>query len=264
MTSTSLYTAATGLMAQQMRIDVIANNIANSTTNGFKRSDLAFKDLLYKDQPRVGFNSSSADTVTPTGVQVGLGVAPSGAFRIHTQGSLNVTDAPLDLAVKGRGYFVIQLPTGEEAYTRDGSFQRNQDGTIVNFNGYEVAPSITIPNDTIELNINKNGEVEVIQQNNPTPTQLGQIDMVTFVNEAGLKSIGDNLYVETEASGPALTGVPGEEGFGEIVQGSVELSNVEPVVETVNLIKAQRAFEMNSNIVKVSDEVLQTLNGMKR
>lgn len=260
----ALHTAATGLQAQQLNIDVISNNIANVTTTGFKRDRAEFQDLLYESQQRVGTNSSDAGTIVPTGIQVGLGVSAGSVYRIQEQGSLIQTTSPLDLAIRGKGFFSVELPSGELAYTRAGSFQLNADGQIVTAEGYVVSPGITIPQDAIDITVNQSGEVQVTVPNQTQPQLVGQLELVGFVNEAGLEAQGDNLLKETEASGTPIVGIAGEEGLGTILQGYLEGSNVNPVTELTTLITAQRAYELNSKIIQVSDEILQTLNQAKR
>lgn len=259
-----LQTAATGLLAQTLNIDVISNNIANLSTTGFKRERAEFQDLLYESQQRAGTNSSDTGTLVPTGIQVGLGVAPGAVYRIHEQGSFVQTGSPLDVSVQGKGFFSVELPNGDIAYTRDGSFQLNADGEIVTADGYVISPGITVPLDAIDITINKSGEVQVLTPGQPTPQTLGQFEIVDFINNAGLAAQGDNLYLETEASGPPIIGIPGEEGIGTLLQGFLEGANVDPVKELTTLITAQRAYELNSKIIQVGDELLQTLNQAKR
>lgn len=260
----TLHTAATGLQAQTLNIDVISNNIANLSTTGYKRQRAEFQDLLYQNQQRVGTNSSDAGTIVPTGIQIGLGVSAGAVYRIHEQGSLIQTSSPLDLAVRGKGFFSVELPSGDIAYTRSGSFQFDADGQIVTAEGYVVSPGITVPQDAIDITVNESGEVQVTIPNQIAPQLVGQLEIADFVNQAGLEALGDNLLRETEASGAPIIGVAGEDGLGTILQGFLEGSNVNPVTELTTLITAQRAYELNSKIIQVGDEVLQTLNQAKR
>lgn len=259
----SLSVAATGMMAQQLHVDVIANNIANMTTTGYKRRRPEFQDLLYQSQRRIGASSSQDGTIVPAGVQLGLGVKTAAVYRIHEQGNLVNTENPLDLAIQGDGFFVIQLPNGDVAYTRSGNFQLSPEGTIVTADGYTVAPGITVPADAIEIAINAEGGVSAKLQGQVAMVPLGQLQLATFVDPAGLEAIGNNLLVETEASGPALLGTAGSDGYGTIQQGFLESSNVNPVQEITALIAAQRAYEMNSKVISASDQMLQTVTQMR-
>ncbi|MDG1287093.1 MAG: flagellar basal-body rod protein FlgG [Rickettsiales bacterium] len=256
----SLNIAATGIQAQQTHVDVISHNLANMTTTGYKRQRAEFQDLIYENQRRVGTNSSDVGTIVPTGTQFGLGVKTAGVYRNHNQGTVAQTENALDVAMQGRGFFQVELPTGEFAYTRSGAMQRNQDGEIVTIDGYLISPAITIPDDATSISINATGEVEVTIDGQIEPTNLGQFDMATFINPAGLEAIGGNLYKETEASGAPVVGLAGDEGFGSILQGFLEQSNVNPVTEITQLIVAQRAYEMNTKVITASDEMLQQLN----
>ncbi len=259
----SLDIGATGMLAQQMNVDVISNNIANTTTSGFKRQRAEFHDLIYQNKMLPGMTSSDSGTTVPTGMQFGLGVGLGSIYRSHEQGTINQTGNPLDLAITGRGYFEIDLPNGDTAYTRSGTFQVNENGEIVNSQGYALQPGITIPDDALEITINNSGEVLVKQPNTTTMTNVGQIELATFINPAGLEAIGDTLFLETEASGAPITGNPAEDNFGEIRQGSLENSNVDIVEEITHLITAQRAYEMNSKVITTSDEMLQTVTQMR-
>lgn len=259
----SLDIGATGMLAQQLNVDTISNNIANMTTSGFKRQRVEFADLMYQNMTRPGTASSDADTTVPAGIQVGLGVRPVATYRIHDQGSIQITESDLDLAINGRGLFQIELPNGDTAYTRAGSFQLNQDGEIVTQQGYRLIPNITVPNDAISIEVNESGEVlanmpEQVQQQN-----LGQIQLANFVNTAGLEPIGDTMFLETEASGDPTVGNPREDNFGKIQQGMLEQSNVDVVKELTSLITAQRSYEMNSNVITTSDEMLNTVNQLR-
>jgi flagellar basal-body rod protein FlgG len=256
----SLNIAATGLMAQQLNVDVISHNLANMTTSGYKRERAEFHDLMYENLRRVGANSSDVGTIVPTGIQLGLGVKTSGVYRSHQQGTVTGTENPLDVAIQGKGFFQIELPSGDFAYTRNGAFQLSPEGEIVTNDGYIVSPAIAIPDDANGISINANGEVEVTIDGEETPQNLGQLDMVNFINPAGLEAIGDNLYKETAASGDPIVGLAGDEGFGTLLQGFLEQSNVDPVTEITSLIVAQRAYEMNTKVITASDEMMQSLN----
>ncbi len=259
----SLDTAATGMLAQQLNVEVISNNIANVNTSGYKRQRVEFNDLLYQDQRRVGANSSQEGTIVPSGVQVGLGVKPGAIYRINEQGGLNITDNPLDLAIDGEGYFQIELPNGETAYTRTGSFQLSPDGDLVTSDGFLVQPGITIPEDAVGVAINPDGEVLVDLDGQIQPQNVGQIELARFQNPAGLEALGDNLFLETAASGDPNVAVPGTPGFGAIQQGMIESSNVDIVSEITNMIEAQRAYEMNSRVIQASDEMMQSVTQLR-
>ena len=256
----SLHIAATGMQAQQTNVDVISHNLANQTTTGYKAQRAEFQDLIYQDLRRVGSNSSDAGTIVPTGVQLGLGVKTGAIYRNTEQGTVKQTEGPLDVAIQGKGYFQIELPDGDIAYTRNGAFKLSPDGEIVTMDGYIVQPAIAVPEDAIDIAINGSGEVEVTLDGQVDPANLGQLEIATFINPPGLEAIGDNLFLETAASGDPILGIAGEEGFGTVLQGYLENSNVNPVSEITNLIVAQRAYEMNSKIITASDEMLQALN----
>lgn len=259
----SLDIGATGMMAQQMNVDVISNNIANMTTTGFKRQRAAFSDLIYQTIDRPGSTSSDAGTVVPSGIQFGLGVRTGSVFRAHEQGSLQITDNELDMAITGDGFFQIEMPDGTTAYTRDGTFQVNENGEIVTVQGYRLMPGITIPQDAVSIDINLSGEVLATLQGQVASQNLGQIQLATFINPTGLASIGDNLMIETEASAAPITGNPGEDQFGNIRQGALEQSNVNVVEEITRLIAAQRSYEMNSKIITASDEMMQAVSNLR-
>ncbi len=259
----SLSIASTGMLAQQLNVEVISNNIANMNTTAFKRQRAEFQDLLYQNQRRVGAASSDQNTVVPAGVQIGLGVKTTAVYRITEQGNLVTTGNTLDMAVQGKGYFQIDLPTGEIAYTRAGSFQLSDQGKIVTADGFTVKPGVTIPKDAIDVTINANGQVLVKQAGQTTISTVGQLELATFINDAGLQSIGDNNFLRTAASGDPTTGTAGKQGFGTLLQGFLETSNVNTVQEVTNLITAQRAYEMNSKVIAASDEMLGTLNNMR-
>ncbi len=259
----SLSIAATGMMAQQLNVEVISNNLANLTTSGFKRRRAEFQDLLYQSQRRIGAASSDAGTIVPAGVQIGLGVKPGAVYPINSQGNMTATENPLDLAIQGQGYFIVERPSGELAYTRDGSFQLGPDGQIVTADGYTVSPGITVPQDAVQVTINASGQVQAKLQSQVAPVDLGQLELATFANEAGLDAVGNNLLLETPASGPATVNVPGTAGYGELQEGFLESSNVNPVQEMTALITAQRAYDLNSKVITASDEMMATVTQMR-
>ena len=256
----SLSIAATGMLAQQLNVEVISNNIANMNTTAYKRQRAEFQDLLYQNQRRVGSQAADNNAIVPTGVQLGLGVKTAAVYRITEQGNLTTTGNQLDVAVQGRGYFQVTLPDNTTAYTRAGSFQLDQNGNIVTSDGLKITGTNAIPNNATSISINQSGQVFVSQ---PGQTQLaaaGQFQLATFVNEAGLQPIGNNLFQQTQASGNPITGTAGNQGFGTTLQGFLESSNVNTVQEITSLISAQRAYEMNSKVIQASDEMLQTMN----
>ena len=255
----ALSIAATGMLAQQLNVEVISNNIANINTTGFKRQRAEFHDLLYQDLLRAGTNSSDTGTVVPSGIQIGLGVKPAAVYRITEQGNLVITDNDLDLAINGKGYFAVELPSGETGYTRSGALSRSANGDLVNASGFIVQPGITIPDNALSIAINAQGAVSVAIEGQTAPQSVGQLQLATFPNEAGLQAIGDNLFLETTASGLATLGSPGSAGFGDIQQGALETSNVNVVAEITNLITAQRAYEMNSRVIQAADEMLSSV-----
>jgi flagellar basal-body rod protein FlgG len=259
----ALRTAATGMAAQQMNVEVISNNIANMNTVGFKKQRAEFQDLLYQTLERAGAQSSDQGTVVPTGVQIGAGVKAGSTFRITTQGSMTSTGNQYDLAIQGRGFFQILMPSGETAYTRAGNFAVNDQGQLVTEDGYQVQPAITVPADATAISISKSGQVQAVTAGDPAPAVIGQIELASFVNEAGLEAIGDNLFLETGGSGPATTSVPGVVGFGTLLQGYTEASNVDAVTEISALIVAQRSYEMNSKVITSADEMLRTSSQMR-
>lgn len=254
----SLWISKTGLDAQQLSIDVISNNIANVSTNGFKRSRPVFEDLLYQTLRQPGAKSSSTTDI-PSGLQVGTGVRPVSTERIHTQGNLVQTGNGLDLAISGNGFFQIQLPDGTTGYTRDGSFQLNSQGQIVTASGYTVSPGITIPAGTQTITISRDGIVSAQVSGTAAPTQVGQLQLANFVNTGGLQSQGENLYLETASSGSPTSGNPGSSGLGVLNQGYTETSNVNVAEELVNMIVTQRSFELNSKAITTADQMLQRL-----
>lgn len=259
----SLDIAATGMLAQQRNVEVVSNNLANMNTTAFQRRRSEFHDLIYQDLRRVGTTSSDAGTIVPTGVQLGLGVKLAAVYRIHEQGNLSATDNTFDLAVQGKGFFQVTLPDGNTAYTRDGTFQLNATGQVVTHDGYTVQPGITVPANAIDVTINSSGEVLAKIEGQTALSNVGQLQISTFLNDAGLESVGDNLYKETPASGTATSSTPGSTGFGTILQGFLETSNVNAVEEISNLISAQRAYEMNSKVIQTSDEMMGTLTGLR-
>jgi flagellar basal-body rod protein FlgG len=259
----SLSIAATGMVAQQRNVEVVSNNLANMNTTAYMRRRTEFHDLLYQNLRRVGSTSSDAGTVVPSGVQMGLGVKLAAVYRIHEQGNLSATDNTFDLAVQGKGFFQVQMPNGETAYTRDGTFQLNGQGEIVTHDGFKIIPSISIPTNVVDVTINASGEILAKIEGKVAPEKKGQIQTAVFPNEAGLEAIGDNLLLETPASGSASTGAPGSTGFGSILQGFLETSNVNAVEEISNLISAQRAYEMNSKVIQTSDQMMGTLTALR-
>ena len=253
----SLWIAKTGMESQQTNIDVISNNLANVSTNGFKRSRPVFEDLVYQTLRQPGAQASQ-QTQVPSGLQLGTGARPVATERIHLQGNLQQTGNTFDMAIQGNGFFQVQLPDGTLAYTRDGAFQVNSEGTVVTANGDILQPQITIPADAIGVDIAQDGTVTVTQPGNVT-TQQGPIQLTNFINPTGLQSIGDNLYLETVSSGTPNTSNPGLNGLGTLQQGFVETSNVNVVEELINMIQAQRAYEINSRSIQASDQMLQRL-----
>lgn len=253
----SLWIAKTGMESQQTNIDVISNNLANVSTNGFKRSRPVFEDLVYQTLRQPG-SQASQQTQVPSGLQIGTGARPVATERMHIQGNLQQTGNSLDLAIQGNGFFQVQLPDGTLAYTRDGAFQVNSEGTVVTANGDILQPQITIPEDAVAISIAKDGTVTITQPGNTTTTQ-GPIQLTNFINPTGLQSIGDNLYLETVSSGTPNASNPGLNGLGTLQQGFVETSNVNVVEELINMIQAQRAYEINSRSIQASDQMLQRL-----
>ncbi len=259
----SLYTAATGMIAQQMQIDVTSNNIANVNTIGYKKQRAEFADLMYQTMEYAG-TSTSMDTVSPTGIEVGLGVRPTAISKQFTQGNFKETSNPLDMAITGQGFFQIELPDGETAYTRNGSFKLDDEGSIVNSDGYKMIPEMTIPDDATQISIGSDGTVSILQAGQTEMADIGQIELANFINPAGLHSLGDNNFIDTSASGDVIVGTPGLDGFGQTKQNFVEMSNVQLVEEMTDLITGQRAYEANSKSITTSDEMLQTINQLKR
>lgn len=258
----ALFTSATGMKAQQLTVDNTANNLANVNTTGFKKSQLGFQDLLYVTHRAAGSDSAQGLQL-PTGLQIGSGVRPSSNTKIFSQGVLENTDNKLDVAIEGDGFLQINLPNGQPRYTRDGALRLNSTGNLVSTEGFQVQPQITIPQDTLSVSIGSDGTVSVLTAGSPTTTTtLGQLTLIRFPNPTGLSSEGGNLYSETSSSGSPITGTPGNDGFGTLRQGYLERSNVEVVSELVNLILAQRAYEINSRAIKAGDEMLQTSNNI--
>ena len=262
----ALWTSATGMQAQQTNLDVISNNIANVNTVGYKKSRANFEDLIYQNLRDPGV-MSSAETRVPTGMQVGIGVKLSDIAKTFTQGSLEKTDRPLDLAIQGKGFFRIELPGGGEAYTRAGNFNVDDQGYIVTASGYRLSPNIqiTAPETLLSVSISENGNVYAVRNEGGVQTteELGQIKLYIFMNPPGLQAIGQNLYKQTDASGEPIEGNPNQDGFGKIAQGFLESSNVNIVEEMINLIVAQRAYEVNSKGVTTADEMLRTIGTLK-
>lgn len=257
----SLWIAKTGLDAQQMQMDVISNNLANVSTNGFKGSRAVFEDLLYQTLRQPGAQSSQ-QTQIPSGLQIGTGVRPVATERLMTQGTLQQTGNQLDVAIQGAGFFQVLMPDGTTAYTRDGSFQMDNQGQLVTASGFAVQPNLTIPANTLTVTIGQDGTVSVTQAGVTTPVQIGTLQLATFINPTGLQSLGGNLYQETASSGTPSTTTPGTNGSGLVSQNYVEASNVNVVEEMVNMIQTQRAYEINSKAITTSDQMLQKLTQM--
>lgn len=254
----ALWVSKTGLEAQDLALTTVSNNLANVSTTGFKKDRAVFEDLLYQIQRQPGANSSS-NTRLPSGLQLGVGVRTAGTQKVFTPGSLQMTEQPLDIAINGRGFFQVLMPDGNIGYTRDGTFHMNNEGVVVNVNGYPLEPQITVPEQTNKITISKDGIVQASEFGNPVPQEIGQIETADFINPAGLQAMGGNIFFETAASGAPQVGVPAQEGFGKVEQGALENSNVEVVEELVKMITVQRAYEMNSKVVTKADQMLQTL-----
>jgi flagellar basal-body rod protein FlgG len=259
----SMWSAASGMQAQSMNIDVIANNLANVTTTGFKRSRAEFQDLLYETMRPPGA-SSSEDTQVPTGIQIGHGTRPVAVSKNFAVGEMQMTKNELDLAIEGDGFFQITQPNGETAYSRAGAFKLDKEGRVVNPDGFLLEPAITIPTDAISVSVGMDGTVGVLQAGDAAPREVGTIQLARFVNPAGLQSIGKNLYLPTDASGEAIAGTAGTANFGTISQGYLEMSNVDVVEEMINMIATQRAYEMDSKVIQTGDSMLQMAAGLKR
>lgn len=259
----ALYIASTGMAAQERNVEVISNNIANMRTTGYKRQRVEFQDLLYQAYRRAGSSTSEQGTQAPVGIEIGSGVKTAATPRIMSQGKVTPTEKELDVAIRGEGFFAVQLPDGRTGYTRDGSFERDSAGLLVNVDGYQVQPGITIPEDANSLSISADGIVQAYIGTDSTPTQLGQLQVYRFVNKTGLESVGDNNFVETAASGSPQAGVPNTDGMGSVLQGYLESANVNPVTEIADLIAAQRAYEMNARVISGADEMLQATSQLR-
>lgn len=259
----ALYIASSGMAAQETNVEVISNNIANMRTTGYKRQRAEFQDLLYQALRRSGSTTSDQGTIAPVGIEIGSGVKTAATPRVMSQGTPTPTEKELDVAVRGEGFFIVNLPDGRTAYTRDGSFERGPDGELVNVDGYAIQPGITIPENATSVSIAADGTVEAFLDNSGTPTQLGQLQLARFVNKAGLASAGNNLFLETASSGPAQIGTPNSEGVGDLLQGYLEASNVNSVTEIADLIAAQRAYEMNARVISGADEMMQATSQLR-
>ncbi len=257
----ALWTASTGMEAQQLEISNIANNLANTNTTGYKESRVNFEDLFYQTIKSPGAYSSEY-TQVPTGIQIGLGTKVSSIEKEFTQGDLQKTSNPLDLAIQGQGFFQIQMPDGESAYTRDGTLQTNSQGQLVDANGYQVMPPITIPPNATSISISQNGTVSAVVAGQTNPVQIGTITLANFINPAGLNSIGNNLYLQTSASGVPQIGTPGQNGIGTVQQGFLEMSNVNLVGQMVSMITAQNAYTIDSKAITIANQMLQTAAGL--
>ncbi|MGN6412010.1 MAG: flagellar basal-body rod protein FlgG [Nitrobacter sp.] len=260
----ALYTAATGMAAQELNVQVISNNIANLRTTGYKKQRAAFQDLIYDHVRRVGAQASDQGTILPVGIDLGGGVKTVGTPRLMSQGTLSMTGNDLDIAIRGEGFFKIQMPDGTYQYTRDGTFQMDNQGRIVNAQGNPVQPTITIPQNSSGITINAQGQVSVTLPGSTTPTVLGQIGLTRFINKAGLQPVGDNNFTETPASGPPQDGVANIDGYGDMQQSNLEQANVEVVSEISDLIAAQRAYEMNAKVISAADQMLQSAAALFR
>ena len=256
----ALRTAATGMAAQQLNVEVISNNIANMNTVGFKKQRAEFQDLLYQTIVQAGAQSSDQGTIVPTGVQIGAGVKAGSVYRVETQGTLTATGNKLDLALSGRGWFQIMGPEGDMLYTRAGAFNTSATGQLVTLNGYQTITSIVVPTGALDVTVSESGIVSARIAGQTAPQQLGQLTLANFANEVGLEPLGGNLYRNTPASGEAVVGVPGDAGYGTLKQGYLESSNVDPVKEISDLISAQRAYEMNSKVIQAADEMAGTVS----
>jgi len=257
----ALRIGASGMMAQQRNVEVVANNLANMNTTGYQRRRSEFHDLIYKNSPRPDERGSRAGSQVPGGVQKGLGVDLMSVYRVTEQGSLKATDNTFDLAIQGRGYFQVQLPNGETGYTRDGTFQLDATGALVTQDGFQVLPGISVPVDAVDVSINAAGEVLVKQDGSDIPSNVGTIQIAIFPNEGGLRAEGNNLYTETAASGGAAAVTAGQNGSGAVLQGFVEVSNVNAVEEIAEMIRAQRAYDMNSKVIQTADQMMAPSNG---
>ncbi|WP_332716174.1 flagellar basal-body rod protein FlgG [Pelagibacterium mangrovi] len=259
----ALYIASTGMAAQERNVEVVSNNIANMRTTGFKRQRAEFQDLLYQTYRRAGASTSETGTQVPVGIEIGSGVRLSATARVMSQGNVAPTEKDLDLAIRGEGFFMVEMPDGRTAYTRDGTFERDATGMLVTVDGYQVQPGIIVPADATSVSISRDGLVEGFINGGTEPVQLGQIQMARFVNKGGLESMGDNLFLETAASGEAQVGLPGQEGMGSLLQGYLESANVNAVTEMADLISAQRAYEMNARIISGADQMMQATSQLR-
>jgi flagellar basal-body rod protein FlgG len=260
----ALHTAATGMMAQELNVQVISNNIANMRTTGYKRQRAEFQDLLYEHVNRVGTQTSSQGNILPAGIELGSGVKTVGTPRLMKQGELTQTSKDYDIAIRGEGFFKITLPDGRTSYTRDGSFELDAQGRLVTAQGNVVQPGITIPQNATSISINSQGQVSVTLPGSTTSNQVGQIELAHFINKAGLQSMGDNMYLETPASGAPQNGTPSNDGLGNLQQGYLEQANVEAVSEISDLIAAQRAYEMNAKVITAADQMLSATSNLMR
>jgi flagellar basal-body rod protein FlgG len=259
----ALSIAASGMQAQQLNVDVISHNIANMNTTSYKRQRAEFQDMLYQNIERPGATSSASGGVLPLGIQLGVGVRADAVGRVTEQGGIAATGNPYDIAINGRGYFQITMPSGQTGYTRAGNLAVNADGQMVTADGYALEPAITVPAEATAIQITRDGIVEVTLAGQTAPQQIGQLEIASFINPAGLEAIGDNLYLETPASGTATTATPGSPGLGTLMQGYLELSNVNAVEEISALIVAQRAYEMNARVITAADEMLQSTTQLR-
>jgi flagellar basal-body rod protein FlgG len=259
----ALYIASTGMAAQERNVEVISNNIANMRTTGYKRARAEFEDLLYQQVTRAGSATSSTGTMVPAGLEIGSGVRTVSTPRIMSQGNVNVTERELDVAIRGEGFFMVELPDGRTAYTRDGSLERDPDGMLVTSAGYPLDPGINIPGNATSIAISPDGIVSAYLDNDTMPTQIGQLQLARFVNKSGLESMGDNLFLETAASGPAQVGVPNTDGTGNLLQNYLEMANVNSVTEIADLIAAQRAYEMNARVISGADQMMQATSQLR-
>ncbi|MCW5721189.1 MAG: flagellar basal-body rod protein FlgG [Devosia sp.] len=259
----ALYIASTGMSAQERNVEVISNNIANMRTAGFKRQRAEFEDLLYQQITRAGSETSDQGTLVPAGLEIGSGVRTVATPRVMSQGSVNITERELDIAIRGEGFFMIDLPDGRTAYTRDGSFERNPQGTLVNSSGFPMTGGITIPGDVTSVSISPSGVVQGFQGGSTTPRSLGQIQLARFTNKSGLESMGDNMFLETAASGPAQVGLPNADSNGNLLQNYLEMANVNSVTEIADLIAAQRAYEMNARVISGADQMMQATSQLR-
>ena len=259
----ALYIASTGMSAQERNVEVISNNIANMRTTGFKRQRAEFQDLLYQSYRRAGSTTSDQGSLVPVGIEIGTGVKTAGTPRVMSQGSVVQTEKELDVAVDGEGFFVVQLPDGRTAYSRDGTFERDNSGLLVTLDGYQIEPGIAIPDTANSVSISSDGTVEAFLGTDTKPTQIGQLQLARFVNKGGLESIGKNMFVETAASGAPQLGIPDTDGMGKLMQGYLEAANVNAVTEISDLIAAQRAYEMNARVISGADEMLQATTQLR-